>query len=145
MFKLFPSGYKHFKSHAFLWATPAWKRQKSSKSQKQPSRGVLRKRCSENKRQIYWRTSISKCDNFIEITLWGVLTHGRSAVNLLHIFRTLFPKNTYRGLLSKSQATLKAMRLNFCYLKIIHVLHLCYYSKLVRDNLRNCAKIRWLF
>ena len=27
--------------------------------------------------------------NFIEITLW----HGYSPVNLLHIFRTLFPKN----------------------------------------------------
>ena len=24
--------------------------------QKQPSRGVLRKRCSENMQQIYWRT-----------------------------------------------------------------------------------------
>ena len=37
------------------------------KIQKQPSRGVLRKRCSP--------------------------------VNLLHIFRTLFPKNTSEGLL----------------------------------------------
>ena len=42
----------------------------------------------------------SKCDfnkiaksNFIEITLW----HGWSPVNLLHIFRTPFSKNTSRG------------------------------------------------
>ena len=31
-------------------------------SQKQPSRGVLRKRCSENMQQIYRRTPIPKCD-----------------------------------------------------------------------------------
>ena len=30
--------------------------------QKQPSRGVLKKRCSENMLQIYWRTPIPKCD-----------------------------------------------------------------------------------
>ena len=31
-------------------------------SQKQPSRGVLSKRCSENMQQIHRRTSIPKCD-----------------------------------------------------------------------------------
>ena len=39
-----------------------------------------------------------KCNfnsNFIEIAL----RHGCSPVNLLHIFRTLFPKNTSEGLL----------------------------------------------
>ena len=47
---------------------------------------------------------MSKCDfnkvarNFIEIVLW----HGCSPVNLLHIFRTPFPKNTSGGLLLKS-------------------------------------------
>ena len=30
--------------------------------QKQPSRGVLRKRCSESVHQIYWRTPMPKCD-----------------------------------------------------------------------------------
>ena len=48
---------------------------------KQPSRGVLRKRCSKNMQQIYRRTPMP---NFIEITL----RHGCSAVDLLHIFRT---------------------------------------------------------
>ena len=35
--------------------------------------------------------------NFIEITLW----HGLSPVNLLHIFRTHFPKNISGWLLLK--------------------------------------------
>ena len=34
----------------------------SSLRQKQPSRGVLRKRCSENMLQIYRRTPMPKCD-----------------------------------------------------------------------------------
>ena len=32
------------------------------KDQKEPSRGVLQKRCSENMQQIYRRTAIPKCD-----------------------------------------------------------------------------------
>ena len=69
--------------------------------QKQPSTGVLRKRCSENLQQIYWRTPMPKCDfnkvasNFIEITL----RHWYFPVHLLHIFRTPFPKNTSGWLL----------------------------------------------
>ena len=47
---------------------------------KQPSRGVLMKRCSQN---------VQLC-NFIEIALW----HGCFLVNPLHIFITPFPKNT---------------------------------------------------
>ena len=66
--------------------------------QKQPSRGVLRKRCSENMQQIYRRTPVPKYDllcNFIEIAL----RHGCSPVNFLHIFRTPFPKKTSERLL----------------------------------------------
>ena len=37
--------------------------------------------------QIYRRTPTPKCD----FTLW----HGLSPLNLLHIFRTSFPKNTF--------------------------------------------------
>ena len=53
--------------------------------------GVLRKRCAENMQQIYRRTPMPKCDFYkvAEITL----RHGCSPVNLLHIFRTLFPRN----------------------------------------------------
>ena len=63
--------------------------------QKQPFRGALRKRCSENSQQIFRRTpcrsviSIKLFCNFsifVEITL----RHGCSPLNLLHIFRTPF-------------------------------------------------------
>ena len=72
-----------------------------SLNQKQPSRRVLKKRCSENMHQIFMTTPMSKCDfnkvasNFTGITLW----YGCSPENLLHIFRIPFPKNTSRGLL----------------------------------------------
>ena len=39
---------------------------------KQPSRGVLRKRCSETLQQIYKRTPMLKCD-FNKVALRGVL------------------------------------------------------------------------
>ena len=70
-------------------------------TQKQPSRGVLSKRCSENMLQVYKRTPVPKCDfnnvasNFIGITL----RHGCSPANLLHIFRTPLLKNTSGWLL----------------------------------------------
>ena len=69
--------------------------------QKQPSRGVLRKRylkiCSKFKGEHPCRNviSIKLLCNFIEITF----RYGCSPLNLLHIFRTLFPENTSRGLL----------------------------------------------
>ena len=69
--------------------------------QKQPSRGALRKRCSENMQQIFRRAlmpsviSIKLQSNSIEITL----QYGCSPVNLLHIFRKTFPENTSGGLL----------------------------------------------
>ena len=76
----------------------------SSKGQKQPSRGVLRKRCSENNKEIYRGVPMPKRDfnkvlqsNFIEITH----RHGCSPVNLLHVFRISFPKNTSGRLLLK--------------------------------------------
>ena len=67
--------------------------------QKQPSRGVLIKRCSENMQQSYRRTPMPKCDFnkvaiFFEITLW----RGYFPVNLLHVFRTRFPKITQGNL-----------------------------------------------
>ena len=66
--------------------------------QKQPSRGVLRKRCPENMPQIYRTTPMPRIpmlSNFIEIAL----RHGSSPVNLLHIFGTTFPKKTSGWLL----------------------------------------------
>ena len=59
-------------------------------------RGVLRKRCSKNMQQIYKGSSMPKYDReFIEIAL----RHGCSLINLLHIFRTDFLRNTSEGLL----------------------------------------------
>ena len=77
--------------------------------QRQPPRGVLRKRCSEYMQQIYRRTPMPKCVsikllcNFIEITLW----YGWSPVNLLHIFRTPLTKNTSVWLLLYFQSSRK--------------------------------------
>ena len=77
-----------------------------------PPVGVLIKSCSENMQQFYSRTRMPKCDfnevvyNFIEITL----RHGCSPVNVLHIFRTHFPRNTSGGLLlysCKERVTIK--------------------------------------
>ena len=56
--------------------------------QKQPSSGVLKKTRSENKQEIY-RIILSAIS----------LRHGCSLVNLLHIIRTTFPKNTSGGML----------------------------------------------
>ena len=65
--------------------------------QKEHSRGVLKKRPSENMQQFYWRTPMSKSDfdkaalQHIEITL----QHGVCfPVSLRQIFRPPFYKNT---------------------------------------------------
>ena len=58
--------------------------------QKQPSRGILRKRCSENMQQIYKRTPMLKCD-FNKVARF-------SPVNLLHVLRRAVLKNTSEGL-----------------------------------------------
>ena len=98
-FKTFPA--PTFYSFFFWFVLDA------SLTQKQPSRGVLRKRCSENMQQIYRRKPMLKCDcnkvatKFIEITL----RHGCSPVKLLHIFRTLFSKNTSGRLLLLKKKT----------------------------------------
>ena len=70
--------------------------QKTYLYQKQPSRSVPRKTCSENMQQIYRRTPIPKCD-FNKVALqrcWNHTSTWRSPVNLLHIFRAAFLKNT---------------------------------------------------
>ena len=63
---------------------------KTAHYQKQPSRAVLRKRCSENMQQIYRRTLMSKCRS---------AKHWCSPINLLHIFTIPFSKNMFEGLL----------------------------------------------
>ena len=69
--------------------------------QKQPSRGALKKRCSEisskstGEHPCRSAILIKLQSNFIEISL----QHGCSPLNLLHIFRTPLPKNTCGWLL----------------------------------------------
>ena len=48
--------------------------------------------------QIYKRTPMPKCD-FKKVALANLLKAHFSTVNLLQIFRTPFPKNTYGWLL----------------------------------------------
>ena len=72
--------------------------------QKQPPRGVPRKRCSEKMQQIYRRTPMPKCDfNKVALQLRHALQialrHGCSPVTLLHIFGTPFLNNTSGRLL----------------------------------------------
>ena len=72
--------------------------------QKQPSRSVLGKSFSENMQQIYRRTPILKCDfNRVALQLyWNHTWHECSPENLLHVFRTPFPKSASGGLLLKN-------------------------------------------
>ena len=101
--------------------------------QKQPPRCVPRKRYSENIQQIYRRhpcrsaISIKLLCNFLETTL----RHGFSPINLLHIFRTPFLKNTSGWLLlhlivcfcwfsNASQYMFGLHRLNFFFFKYLH-------------------------
>ena len=83
--------------------------------QKQPFRGVLKKRCSENMQQIYRRNpcrsviSIKLQSNIIEIAL----RHGCSPVNLLYSFRTPFSRNTSeRMLLTFKSWRMKCLTIN---------------------------------
>ena len=63
--------------------------------EKQPLRGVPRKRCSENMQQMYRRTPMRKCDfNKVATLLKSHFGMGVLLPNLQHIFRTPFLKNT---------------------------------------------------
>ena len=67
-------------------------------TQKQPFRGVFRKKCLEKhagEHPCRSLISIKLLCNFIEIALW----HGCSPVNLLYIFGTSFPRKTSGQLL----------------------------------------------
>ena len=84
---------------SFVRVIGTWK-DKSSHSEVFCWKGVL-KICSKfTGEHLCWSgISIKLLCNFIEI----VLRYGCSPVNLLHIFRTLFPKNTPEWLLLKRE------------------------------------------
>ena len=108
---------------------------------KQPSTGILKKRYSKNMPQIYTRTSMPLLCNFIEIAL----RHGYSLVNLFHIFRTPFPKNTCGGLLLTFKVDL--MVWNMSILVISWYYFLLYYLriKFSRCHVKNCKPTWELF
>ena len=103
--------------------------------------------------------SIKLLCNFIEITL----RHEYSPVNLLHIFRTPFPQSNslrcwvastclntrlffskqhfYMQCQAETDKKFKGMlsyilSLSYCYLKIIHILHIRYHPKILRCILK---------
>ena len=80
--------------------------------QKQPSRGILKKRCPENMHQIYRRTPMPKCvfDKVAFQLYWNNTSAWVFSVNLLHIFRTAFPKNTAASEVIFKENLLKCLR-----------------------------------
>ena len=100
--------------------------------------GVLRKRCSENMQKIYKRTPMPNC-NFNQVAKRLYLNHTLAwvfPVNLLHIFRTPFPKNT-SGWLLLFMLTLdtKMTRLLDSFQTIFVGLLFPFYWIVFRDNL----------
>ena len=110
--------------------------------QKQPPRGVPRKRCSENIQQIYRRTPMPKCD-FNKVYNF--------AVNLLHIFRTTFPENTSEGLvLQKAGFCLLNLHRKLFFVQSAEaVVRRCSVEKVFLEILQNsqentCARLSFL-
>ena len=64
------------------------------KLQKQPARGVLRKRCSENMQQICWRTHMPKCDfNKVALQLyWNRTSAWVFSCKFAAYFENIFSK-----------------------------------------------------
>ena len=96
--------------------------------QKQPSRGVLRKRCSENMLKY---TVEHPCGSAISIKLLCnsieiALRHGCSPVNLLHIFRITFSKNTSNGLLLYCHNTYTSNYVSFYEMHAFYTFHEIY-------------------
>ena len=86
----------YVKSRALLYCFINDVRNKSSPPEVLIGKGFLKIYSKiTGKRPFQSASSVKLLCNFIEMTLW----HGCSTVNLLHIFRTTFPKNTSEGIL----------------------------------------------
>ena len=77
---------------SFCWFSAGFNSSFYDAFQKQFSRRALIKSCSDNIQQMYRRTPLLRWD-FNKITL----RHGCSPLNLLHIFRTAFVKDSSGG------------------------------------------------
>ena len=108
---------------------------------KQPLRGVLRKRCSENMQQIYRRTHPCRKDfnkaasNFIETRL----RHGCSPVNLLYIFGTTFSNNNSGWLLLSLLDKSTGWRPSFLFKRFQ-----CRYFRMYIGNFYRIPSLGWL-
>ena len=69
--------------------------------QKEPPRGFLRKRCSENMQQIYRRTPMPKCDiNKLALQLfWNRTSAWLFSCKFAAYLQNTFPKNIWEQLL----------------------------------------------
>ena len=110
--------------------------------QKQPFRGVLLKRCSENMQQIYRRTPMPQWDfNKVALSLYR---NRNSAWVFSCKFAAPFPKNTSEWLTEigkkNKQKLSNILKLNFCYMKIIPFLQTRYYQKIMGDIVKNAQK-----
>ena len=83
-------------------------------NQKQPTRGVLGKRCSENMQQIYQRTPMSKCDfNKVDLQLyWNQTstTWGFSCKFTVYLQNTVLYEYLWRAACVKPNYALKIQR-----------------------------------
>ena len=77
---------------------------------RQPCRGVLRKRCSENMKQIYRRTPIPKCD-FNKAAFDYYIRGGYESIKELAMC-TVFPRKCFVILIKKWHVFLVSMKLN---------------------------------
>ena len=109
-----------------IWLCILWYSIKSCYMQKQLTRGVLSKRCSENMQQIDRRTPMLECDfkKVAKQAYWTTLCDECSPENLRHIFKTLFPKNTSGRLL-----------LYMCVFILLHIHMLDYDCYSLHENL----------
>ena len=88
--------FRIYKNNHLNYSKKAPVRPRNSIIQEQPTRGVHKKRCSENMYLIYRRTPMSKCDfNKVARQLyWNHTLAWIFSCNLLHIFSTSFSKKT---------------------------------------------------
>ena len=114
------------------------------KLKRQPSRGILIKRCSKNILQIYRRTLIPKCDfNKVAKQLyWNHTLAWCSAVNLRHIFRTPFPKNTSEKQLLKLNSTACKILANAKLYNWLFSYSFLWISRLFHIKTLTCLQIR---
>ena len=124
-------------------AIAQFKRMKSRSSRPEVflTKGVL-KICSKFTREHPCRTAISikLQSSFIEITL----RHGCSPVNLLHIFRTLFLKNTSGWLLLEVQVSHDFEKNNLIWNESVlaNTMYQCFTSSTKQLNLKKYSPIK---